>query len=76
MTNKLDMMVEKELQGHQSRLKSSFTPRSTSMDPSMTATPSDAPSSAQPSTLLAPLISAIPLAPTPCASEMSKNPIL
>jgi hypothetical protein len=63
MIDNLDMMVEKELQGRQSRLKSLFTPRSTSMDPSMTATPYDAPSMAQPSTLLAPSTYAIPLAP-------------
>jgi hypothetical protein len=72
MTDKLDMMVEKELQGRKSRSKSSFTPRPTSTDPSMTATPSDAPSSAQPLTLLVPWTSAITLAPTPCTLEMSK----
>jgi hypothetical protein len=49
MTDKLDMMVEKELRGHQSRLKSSSTPRPMLMNQSMTATPSGAPSSAQPS---------------------------
>jgi hypothetical protein len=60
MIDKLDMMVEKELQGHPSRLKSSFTPRPTSLNPSMNATPSDAPSSAQPLTLLGPSTSATP----------------
>jgi hypothetical protein len=42
MTEKHDMLVEKELQGRQSRSKSSFTPRPTSTDPSMIATPTDA----------------------------------
>jgi hypothetical protein len=76
MTDKLDMLVEKELKGCQSRSKRSFTPRPTSLDPSMIATPSDASSSAQPSTLLAPLTSVIPLEPTPCTLEMSKYTIL
>jgi hypothetical protein len=72
MTDKLDMLVEMELQGRQSSSKSSFTTRSTLMDPSMTATPSDAPSLAQPSTLLAPSTLAIPTAPALCAPTMSK----
>jgi hypothetical protein len=76
MTDKPDMMVEKEMQGRQSRLKSSFTPRPTSTDPSMTATPSDTPSSAQPSTLLVPSTSAIPPAPMPYAPEMSNYAVL
>jgi hypothetical protein len=66
------MLVEKELKGRQSRSKRLFTPRPTSMDPSMTATPSDAPSLTQPLTLLAPSTSAIPPATMPCAPEMSK----
>jgi hypothetical protein len=76
MTDKLDMLVEKDLKGCQSRSKSSFRPRPTSLDPSMNATPSDASSSAQPSTLLVPLTSTIPLEPTSCTLEMSKYTIL
>jgi hypothetical protein len=76
MTKNLDMMVERELQGRQSTLKSSFIPRPMSMNPSMTATPSDAPSLAQPSTLLVPLTLAIPSTPTPFAPEMSKYAVL
>jgi hypothetical protein len=70
------MMVENELHDHQSRSKCLFTPRLTSMDPSMIATPFDAPFSPQPSTLPMPSTSAIPPAPTPCVLEMSKYIVL
>jgi hypothetical protein len=42
----------------------------------MTATPFDTPSSAQPSTLLAPSTLAIPAAPMPCTLKMSKYTVL
>jgi hypothetical protein len=54
MINKLDMLVEKELQGHPSRSNNFFTPSLTSLAPSMIATPYDAPSVAQQDLIIQP----------------------
>jgi hypothetical protein len=73
----LAMLAEKELQGHQPmKTKTSFTPRSTSVAPSRTATPSGAHSSMMnsasrpPSTLLTPCTIA------PHATNLSKASVL
>jgi hypothetical protein len=63
----LAMLAEKELQGWQlTRLKSSFTPRHTSMTPSTSRAPATAHFSTTPSTSRAPSTSTTP-PPAPCA---------
>jgi hypothetical protein len=65
------MLAEKELQGRQpTRVKSSFTPRHTSMAPSTSYAPATARFSMRPSTSRAPSTSTTP-PPPPHASEMT-----
>jgi hypothetical protein len=65
------MLTEKELQGRQpTRLKSSFTPRHTSMTPSTSRAPGTAHFSRTPSTSHVPSTSTAP-SPAPGASEMT-----
>jgi hypothetical protein len=67
----LAMLAEKELQGRQStRVKSSFTPRHTSITPSTSRAPATARFSMTPSTSRAPSTSTTP-PPAPRASEMT-----
>jgi hypothetical protein len=71
------MLAEKELQGRQPmKMKTSFTPRSTSMTPSRTATPSGARSLMTNSASQPPSTSSIPSTIAPHATDPSKASIL
>jgi hypothetical protein len=73
----LAMLVKKELQGHQPmKMKTSFTPRSTSMAPSRTATPSRAHSLMMNSASQPPSTSSRPSTTTPHATDPRKASVL
>jgi hypothetical protein len=73
----LAMLAEKELQGHQPmKMKTSFTPRSTSMTPSRTATPSGAHSSMMNLASRPPSTSSTPSTTAPRATDPSKASVL
>jgi hypothetical protein len=73
----LAMLAEKELQGYQPmKTKTSFTPRSTSMAPSRTATPSGARSSMTTSASRPPSTLSTPSTIAPRATEPSKASVL